>query len=283
MHQPFRFVVYVFAMLSVAGLASLLLIFPGQAGTFSQTFPPPVPGGIALIEVHHENDDVPDVRYLERRVPVIRENSRWYAVAGINLDAKPGMHALKNYSDGGTYHFEVLAKTYEAQYITLKDKRKVNPNTQDMNRIRRETQRIKKALAVPWHNAHTPALPLLQPVSGEYSSPFGLRRFFNKQPRKPHSGLDIAAGQGTPVYAAGDAQVIDTGDYFFNGNTVFLDHGQTVLSMYCHLDKIHVMPGQLVKRGDLIGEVGKTGRATGPHLHWGVRINGNWVDPALLL
>ena len=173
-------------------------------------------------------------------------------------------------------------KAYKTQHITIKNKRKVNPYAEDMDRILADKKRLNTAL-VTFSRDDPNTLKLHQPVDGRYSSPYGLRRFFNEQPRKPHSGLDIAAPTGTPIQAAASGTVIETGDYFFNGNTVFIDHGQGLITMYCHMNKIDVQTGQKVTRGEKIGEVGETGRVTGAHLHWGVSLNQTMVDPLLFL
>jgi len=151
-----------------------------------------------------------------------------------------------------------------------------------LSRHLRERKQSARIMAT-WTEPVPASLQLRQPVPGVRSSSFGLRRFFNGQPRNPHGGMDIAAPVGTPVKAAAPGVVIDTGDYFFNGNTVWVDHGAGLLTMYCHLDRIRARVGQRVRTGDVIGTVGKTGRVTGPHLHWSVCLNRTMVDPALFL
>jgi murein DD-endopeptidase MepM/ murein hydrolase activator NlpD len=264
-------------------LVTLLLLLPAGAGalTYDQT---PVPGGIATITLPADVDPA-TVRYRERRVLVTREAERAIAVVGLALGARPGTHYLsaRTRSDKPLkLSFQVSAKDYETQHITIKDKRKVNPEKRDMERISREQKQIKAALR-NWSDADTVSLEFLKPVDGPTSSTFGLRRFFNEQPRKPHSGLDIAAPEGTPIRAPAPGTIINTGDYFFNGNTVFIDHGQGLVTMYCHMHRIDVETGQQVAAGEVIGAVGMTGRVTGPHLHWGVSLNDSRVDPTLFI
>jgi len=244
----------------------------------------PVPGGVAVIPLPDDADPA-SVRYNGKRVMTTPSGDSRYAVVGLALGAKPGTHYLEARTVSEKplrLSFQVTDKQYESQHITIKDKRKVNPEKRDMERISRESKTIKTALR-HWSDQEAVSLDFTKPVDGPYSSPFGLRRFFNEQPRKPHSGLDIAAPEGTPVRAPASGTIIDTGDYFFNGNTVFIDHGQGLVTMYCHLSRIDVKPGQSVSGGEPIGQVGMTGRVTGPHLHWGVSLNDARVDPMLFL
>jgi len=244
----------------------------------------PVPGGIAVITLPADADPA-SARYGDKKVLVTKNDDRHIAIVGLPLATKPGRHFLKvTDRQGKTLNlgFQVEDKSYEEQHITIKDKRKVNPEKRDMERITRESKQIKKALR-HWSSRENVVIEFQQPVAGPTSSPFGLRRFFNEQARKPHSGLDIAAPEGAPIQAPAPGTVLDTGDFFFNGNTVLLDHGQGLVTMYCHMSKIDVTPGQTVNTGDKLGEIGMTGRVTGPHLHWGVSLNDARIDPVLFL
>jgi murein DD-endopeptidase MepM/ murein hydrolase activator NlpD len=242
-----------------------------------------VPGGVAWVPLGIQSAIPPKIKYKQRRVLVLHHKQQWIALVGIPLSAKTGRHSVVNQETGKRYTFKVKAKKYKAQYIKLKNKRLVNPTSKDLKRIRRERKLMKAAFASRWRISSTQPLPLTQPVRGRLSSPFGLRRYFNGQARNPHTGLDIAVPQGTPIAAAASGKVVKTGHYFYTGKTVMIDHGQKVVTLYGHLNTIAVSVGQWVKRGQKIGTVGKTGRATGPHLHWSVSLNQTLIDPKLVM
>lgn len=206
------------------------------------------------------------------------------AIVGIPIDADPGRHEVDISGPKGArrHAFEVAAKAYPEQHITIENQRMVDPLPDDLIRIREETRRQLEQYD-RFTQRPLDIVPFVKPVDGITSSPFGRRRILNGQPRNPHSGLDIAAETGTPVQAPAAGRVVMTGNLFFNGNTVFLDHGQGLVTMYCHLHAIRVAEGDEVRRGAVIGEVGATGRVTGAHLHWNVSLNGNRVDPVLVM
>ncbi len=242
-----------------------------------------VPGGFVVIPHEAGGADRPTASFNGRRVLVIPDGEGYAAIVGIPLKTAPGEQRIAaRGATRKTYPFQVEPKRYAEQRLTITDTRKVNPNPEDQARIAREMKRIAAAKA-HWSEQEPDSLRLDLPARGRFSSPFGLRRFFNDQERNPHSGLDIAIGTGTPVLAAAAGTVIDTGDYFFNGRTVFVDHGQGFLTMYCHLSEIRVQPGDRVGRGERLALSGMTGRATGPHLHFSVVLNDTMVDPALFL
>jgi len=243
-----------------------------------------VPGGVAAFSLYAKSR--PEAWFQGQRLMVVPDQQKetWKIIIGIPLSAKAGTHKLKVRSGGVTtiYHFNIDDKEYKAQYLTIKNKRKVDPNQQDLDRINKESKQIKRAKAF-WSDNSRPPLTLKLPVKGRFSSPFGLKRFFNNKPRNPHTGLDITSPTGTPIQASAPGTVINTGNYFFNGNTVFIDHGQGLVTMYCHMSKIDVKEGDSVSAGDVIGKVGMTGRVTGPHLHWSVILNNTMVDPLLFV
>ncbi|WP_291383074.1 MULTISPECIES: peptidoglycan DD-metalloendopeptidase family protein [Achromobacter] len=274
-----------------AGLAAaaLCLAWPAraqQASYITRKLDARVPGGVAVLSLG-DGAAAPQVTYLDRPVLVVREaGKQWIAVVGIPLTVKPGQEQVQVKDGGGTRQvaFTVGAKDYVAQHITLKNRRQVDPNPDDLKRIERELAEQVEAYR-GFRAGITPSnLILDRPVDGgRLSSPFGLRRFFNGQERNPHSGLDFAVPAGTPIKAPAAGVVVLVGDYFFNGKTVFLDHGQGFVSMFCHMSAISVKVGDEVPRGGVVGKVGATGRATGPHLHWNVSLNDARIDPAIFI
>lgn len=242
-----------------------------------------VPGGVITFDLP-DSAQPPVVTHGGKRVLVVRNDAGWTAVVGIPLDVTdlaPEVIVATSGLPERRLPVSVGEKKYAAQYLKVAPKQ-VDLSPADLARTEKERVRIQLALAT--FSPGAPAtLQLEQPVAGRRSSSYGLRRFFNDQPRLPHSGMDIAAPTGAPIRAPADGTIVDAGDFFFNGKTVFIDHGQGFVTMYCHLSAIDVKPGQPVSAGDVIGKVGATGRVTGPHLHWGVTLNRALVDPALFL
>jgi len=286
-------------------LFSLTLLPNAQATPLTlQSLHQPVPGGVAIVALPSTNRTPPMVTFLQKPVLVVAgQEQRWVAVVGLPLDLPIQTQVLivteqqmnsesksdikdKRYREQQPTRreikFEVSDKKYREQRITVSNSRHMNPLADDMTRITRELE-LQNA-AYRQFSPDTPSNILLDPpVKGPLSSPFGLKRFFNGEPRAPHSGLDFAVPTGTPVVAPAAGKVILTGDYFFNGNTVFLDHGQGLITMYCHLSVIDVKVGDTLARGQLLGKVGATGRVTGAHLHWNVSLNDVRVDPAIFI
>lgn len=243
-----------------------------------------VPGGVARLSLGPAA--VRPVAFAGDVPVLVRGDAiEWTAIVGIPLAAALGPAQIDvQTADGGTrpVAYTVGAKQYREQRL------KVAPGTVDLSiedeaRYNRERTHLQAVVATFSEPPLLPNLRMQVPVPGRRSSSFGLRRVFNGQSRNPHSGMDIAAATGTPIVAPLPGRVIDTGDYFFNGNTVWLDHGGGLLGMFCHLSSIAVQPGDVLKAGQRLGAVGATGRVTGPHLHWSVSLNRAMVDPALFL
>jgi murein DD-endopeptidase MepM/ murein hydrolase activator NlpD len=236
-------------------------------------------GGIAVIAVPKT---VSDVRYQDKPVLVVDgTNSVNHIIFGIPLSAPLGTLQLQSAS--GPINIEVQPFKYAEQRLTVQNQDYVNPNQQQLDRYSQEAKEQNDVYTSFSPAQWTDFPQFIRPTSGKFSNSFGRKRFFNGEERAPHSGLDIPAPIGQKVIAPAVGKVVATGNYFFNGNTVMIDHGQGLISMFCHLSKINVEKGQMLQQGDLIGLVGKTGRVTGPHLHWGMSLNNARVDPQLFL
>ena len=271
----------------LAAIGALALPASRVAAATSSTgvWPKPlqVPGGVARLSLGPAAErpvaysgDVP--------LLVLGDAIEWTAVVGIPLAAEPGETGIAVEAAGArrTLPYTISPKRYSEQRLKV-EPRTVDLSPEDQARYERERAHQALVMATLTEPPHTTSLRMRAPTPGRRSSSFGLRRIFNGQARNPHSGMDIAAATGTAVVSPLPSRVIDTGDYFFNGNTVWLDHGGGLLSLMCHLSQTDVKPGDVLKAGERLGAVGATGRVTGPHLHWGVMLNRTMVDPALFL
>jgi hypothetical protein len=266
-------------------MLALTLLSPAAfAGDFIAPRVSSVPGGVVTFKLTGAPDTAPTASFNGKPVMVVRQNGQWLAILGLGLSVEPGEYQIEVRQGASEEHklpFRVTDKKYSVQQLKVPPGQ-VNLSPENEARAAAEGEKVRAALN--GFSASAPStLRLAQPVPGRRSSSFGLRRMFNGESRNPHSGMDIAAPTGTPIKAPLDGRVVDVGNYFFNGNNVIVDHGQGLLTMYCHLSKIRVEVGQQLKRGEVLGDVGATGRVTGPHLHWGVSLNGVMVDPALFL
>ncbi|MEE6246564.1 MAG: M23 family metallopeptidase [Pseudomonadota bacterium] len=232
-----------------------------------------VPGGVYAWSVPA---GASDIRFQNNPVFVVGQT----ALVGIPIRHALGRAQITFVYEGQdqTHTFEIVDKRYTEQRITLQNKEMVSPNPKQLERIRAESKR-QRAIYATVSAPMDLSTGFSMPLEGITTSLYGHRRFFNDQPRSPHSGLDIAAPTGTPIVAPAQARVALVDDLYYNGKSVFLDHGQGLITMYCHLSEQTVSTGELVQQDQVIGLVGATGRVTGPHLHWSVSLNGYRIDP----
>lgn len=246
-------------------------------------------GEVLLVTIPiRDRPDRVEGQFLKRRLTFFPVTEQTYAgLLGLDMQDRPGRYELTieivypQRTERRSLSVLVMKEEYPEQRLTLPSKM-VDLDKKTLARVETESKAV--------HEAFTGFVshPLwkgrfMEPVQGKISGRFGSRRVINGQPRKPHSGEDIAAPEGTPVLSMNDGMVRLTADHFFSGKGVIVDHGLGLFSMYFHLSSVDVKHGQVVKKGQVIGKVGATGRATGPHLHWGVRLNGSRVDPYSLL
>jgi murein DD-endopeptidase MepM/ murein hydrolase activator NlpD len=250
-----------------------------------------VPGAVERIDLSPANAvSSASLLWKGETVPLVplRDGKRLTAFFGIPRDESPGdkdVELVVAGSDGKVarhvFTLVVVPKKFPLQKITLPES-KVTLGKADLARHHREQKAVKDAYALLrseplWRGSFE------RPVQGKVISPFGLRRLLNGKPRSSHSGLDLRAPLGGPVAASAGGVVILTGEHFFSGRSVYIDHGMGIVTMYFHLSEIKVESGEVVEAGQIIGLAGSTGRSTGPHLHWGVRVHQCMVDPLELL
>lgn len=214
----------------------------------------------------------------------VRVSSDGQFLIGFGRDAKPDA-LLRIRHPGGEVtekNLKVAKRQYKVQRINGLAPRQVTPKPEDLKRIRNDNAQIAKARRHDRDQTDFSSgfgWPAVGPISGV----FGSRRILNGKPKNPHNGIDIAAPRGAPVTASADGVVaLADEDMFYTGKTVMIDHGHGLTSVYAHMDKIVVTRGQRITKGDAIGTIGRTGRVTGPHLHWGITLFGTHLDPALL-
>lgn len=240
----------------------------------------PVPGGVLVMQLPPSSTR-PVVHFDGHRIMVVRHDAHWYVVAGIPLATAPGQQTLSvRLADkpAQSLKFSIAPKQYPEQRLVIKNPQLVNPPASALPRIEREQAHLRHILDT-WVPDPAPALSFIWPADGPQTSGFGLRRFYNGEEGSRHLGIDIGAAEGTAVRAPADGVVADAGNYYFCGRTLTIDLGQGLYSVYCHLSKIRVKRGARVQQGQIVGNIGATGRTTGPNLHWTVSLNGTPVDP----
>ena len=244
-------------------------------------------GGVIFVKILKKDNQEPSLKWMNREVSLLfRPDEKVYeGFIAADLEQKPGTYNLDLvFQPSGIkrqIRIRIIEKDYGVRKLTLPDNQ-VNLNKKDLARATRESAVMNKLW---WASKPDPSWdePFIMPLDSKVIGPFGRRSIINNQPRSPHTGIDLRGKKGTPVKASNNGQVVFTGNHFFTGNTVVIDHGAGIMSMYFHLDKIDVKKGDKISRGEILGTVGSTGRATGPHLHWGIRISGQRVDPVSLV
>lgn len=237
-----------------------------------------------VIEVSlHSNLDKPSLWCFGKKWPIVKADQHWKGWIGVDLKQKTGSHQiLWQAGQRKIKQYLMVSKgKFRVSHIEVAKKMAVfDPPT--LARIRREVKALKATYNMPV-DAHPDISMRDMPVHGIVSTPFGAQRYVNGEPRSPHSGLDIAAPLGTPIKAPLSGKVLLVADMYLNGNTVAIGHGNGLVSVYSHMQSVNVHPGDWIHANSTIGKVGSTGRATGPHLHWGIRFNNARINPDSLL
>ena len=248
----------------------------------------PYPGGVAVVKLGQAGSgQVLDVVYGGSRVLTVKRDNGVFAIVGIPLDASPGPQRLHIGAGKDSLQlvyetaFDIQDKAYPLQQLKISP-RFLDLSPADQKRNERD-QPLIAAAKTHWSDTPPATFALDLPATGRLSARFGIQRTLNGKASAPHGGLDVAVGTGTPIRAAAAGRVLATDNYFYSGNSVWVDHGQGFITLYIHLSRIDVKEGDVIERGAVVGLAGATGRVTGPHLHWAVLLNGVYVDPELFL
>ena len=276
--------IIVFAFSLFSGISDVTALTKSDIYISSTLIPQ---GDLGLIRIRVQKNELPSVKWREKDIHLVQDGdkSSWIGFLAVDLFQEPGFYTgivkVEGKEQEFSFQIKVLLKDYGTRRLSL-PKKMVDPDSETLKRVKIESEKM----AALWEaQGGYPVWegPFLRPVPGKVIGTFGRKSVINDQPRSPHSGVDMRGRKGSPVKAANHGKVILTGDHFFSGKSIVLDHGGEILSMYFHLDKILVKTGDMVEKGQIIGLIGSTGRATGPHLHFGVRIDGARIDPLRLI
>jgi murein DD-endopeptidase MepM/ murein hydrolase activator NlpD len=248
-----------------------------------------VQGAISRINLPFSTEiDTVTGTFIGKNLPFIpSKQGGFYALLGVDMDTKPGTYPLVveiSRKNGAVRTIRRAVTVRDAKFpvqeLTL-EPAKVFPDSAATARIQKETK-LRNGKWSRWAKEAYWGSSFIPPIDGKLKR-FGHRRIINKTPRNPHSGVDISADKGTPVVCPANGKVILTGDFFFSGKSIYIDHGLGLIDMLFHLSRVDVSEGDMVVQGQVIGAVGSTGRSTGPHLHWGIRYRGLRINPSSLL
>lgn len=237
-------------------------------------------GGLGILDTGLA--DLASATLSGRALPITEDG---LVLVPVHMDTPPGILSVTVRQAQGSeqdWAIDVQAHSYREERLQIANQRFVEPAPEDIERYTREAA-MQRQVYQSYSDLQRLPFPMQLPTSGRRSSEFGVRRFYNDQPRSPHSGLDLASATGTPIVAPAAGTVALTGDFFFSGKLVMIDHGAGIISMLGHMSEILVHEGQQVALGETIGKVGATGRATGPHVHWTLSVAGVRVDPELAI
>lgn len=270
--------------ISIITLIFILLFIP-LSGAIEVTLKPDIlkQGDVLVISITAPDGNLQST-FMDKRLHFFKtESGNYIALAGIDMKTTPGEYPLTLFYDNKKIferYMKISQASFGIQRLTL-PKDKVDLTPEILKRVSIEQTRLSALW--PVINEKLWKGRFIMPVNSSITSAFGMKRIINKEERSPHSGIDIKADEGTPIAAPNNGRVALIDDQFFGGKTIVIDHGYGIYSILNHLSKIAVSDGQLVKRGKIIGYTGSTGRATGPNLHWGVRLQRERINPVSLV